>query len=73
MTDPGSPDFEPGVERVAAFDNDGTLGSDQPICAQLAFALATQLLAAATEGGWTVIDLAADWAEVFPAGSGAPG
>src|SRR5262245_14229807 len=39
VTDPGSADFvqEPG--RVAVFDNDGTLWTEQPAYAQLAFAL----------------------------------
>ncbi|MCE5215845.1 haloacid dehalogenase-like hydrolase, partial [bacterium] len=31
VTTPGSPDFVPSVERVAAFDNDGTLWSEQPV------------------------------------------
>jgi phosphoserine phosphatase len=35
----GSPDFVPGNERVAVFDNDGTLWAEQPIYFQLAFAL----------------------------------
>lgn len=35
----GSPDFVPLPERIAVFDNDGTLWSEQPIYVQLAFAL----------------------------------
>ena len=35
----GSPDFVPGDERIAVFDNDGTLWAEQPIYFQLAFAL----------------------------------
>jgi hypothetical protein len=35
----GSPDFVPPPERVAVFDNDGTLWSEQPMYVQLAFAL----------------------------------
>ena len=36
---PGSPDFVPASERIAAFDNDGTLWTEQPIYFQVAFAL----------------------------------
>jgi phosphoserine phosphatase len=35
----GSPDFVPVAERIAVFDNDGTLWSEQPVYFQLAFAL----------------------------------
>jgi hypothetical protein len=35
----GSPDFVPRAQRIAVFDNDGTLWSEQPLPAQLAFAL----------------------------------
>jgi phosphoglycolate phosphatase-like HAD superfamily hydrolase len=35
----GSPDFVPPPERIATFDNDGTLWVEQPIYIQLAFAL----------------------------------
>src|SRR5690606_37619707 len=39
VTNPASPDFVPEAERIAVFDNDGTLWSEQPVYAQLAFAL----------------------------------
>jgi hypothetical protein len=39
VTDPDSADFVPGPERVAVFDNDGTLWTEQPMYAQLGFAL----------------------------------
>jgi len=39
VTKPGSPDFVPPAERIATFDNDGTLWSEQPIYFQLAFAI----------------------------------
>jgi phosphoglycolate phosphatase-like HAD superfamily hydrolase len=39
VTRQGSPDFVQPAERIAAFDNDGTLWSEQPIYVQLAFAL----------------------------------
>jgi phosphoserine phosphatase len=35
----GSPDFVPEPERIAVFDNDGTLWVEQPMYTQLAFAL----------------------------------
>src|SRR5215510_6222060 len=35
----GSPDFVPVPERIATFDNDGTLWSEKPVPFQLAFAL----------------------------------
>ena len=39
VTQPGSPDFVPVPERIATFDNDGTLWSEQPLPVQLYFAL----------------------------------
>ena len=39
VTDPDGADFVPAVERIAVFDNDGTLWVEQPIYTQLAFAL----------------------------------
>jgi len=39
VTKEGSPDFVPVPERIAVFDNDGTLWSEQPIYIQLAFTL----------------------------------
>jgi phosphoserine phosphatase len=39
VTNPSSPDFVPVSERVAVFDNDGTLWSEQPMYFQLAFAV----------------------------------
>ena len=38
-TTPGSTDFVQTPERIAVFDNDGTLWGEQPIYFQLAFAL----------------------------------
>ncbi|MDH5255607.1 MAG: haloacid dehalogenase-like hydrolase [Gammaproteobacteria bacterium] len=38
-TDPRSRDFVPPAERIAVFDNDGTLWAEQPVYFQLAFAL----------------------------------
>lgn len=39
VTDPQGKDFVPENERVAVFDNDGTLWVEQPMYTQLAFAL----------------------------------
>ena len=38
-TTPGGKDFVPEPERIATFDNDGTLWAEQPLYFQLAFAL----------------------------------
>jgi phosphoserine phosphatase len=39
VTTPGSPDFVAPEERIAVFDNDGCLWSEQPMYFQLAFAI----------------------------------
>jgi phosphoserine phosphatase len=39
VTREGSPDFVPPSERIATFDNDGTLWIEQPIYVQFAYAL----------------------------------
>jgi phosphoglycolate phosphatase-like HAD superfamily hydrolase len=39
VTRAGGPDFVPPAQRVATFDNDGTLWAEQPMYFQLAFAL----------------------------------
>ena len=39
VTKEGSPDFVPVAERIAVFDNDGTLWAEQPMYFQLLFAL----------------------------------
>jgi hypothetical protein len=39
VTKRGSPDFVPEPERIATFDNDGTLWAEQPMYFQLIFAL----------------------------------
>ena len=39
VTKSGSPDFVPVSERIATFDNDGTLWCEQPVPVQLYFAL----------------------------------
>jgi hypothetical protein len=39
VTDPDSADFVPERDRIAVFDNDGTLWTEQPVYAQLMFAI----------------------------------
>ncbi|MGB9370205.1 MAG: HAD family hydrolase [Xanthobacteraceae bacterium] len=39
VTKQGSPDFVPPAQRIATFDNDGTLWAEQPLYFQLVFAL----------------------------------
>lgn len=39
VTTPGTSDFVPPAERIATFDNDGTLWTEQPFYFQLAFAV----------------------------------
>jgi len=39
VTKTGSPDFVPPAERIATFDNDGTLWAEQPLYSQLFFVL----------------------------------
>src|SRR5690242_3884236 len=39
VTKQGTPAFVPSSERIATFDNDGTLWSEQPLPVQLYFAL----------------------------------
>lgn len=39
VTSKGSSDFVPVPERIAVFDNDGTLWAEQPVYTQIAFAL----------------------------------
>ncbi|MBY4947988.1 haloacid dehalogenase-like hydrolase [Cupriavidus respiraculi] len=48
VTQPGSPNFVPPEERVAVFDNDGTLWSEQPMYFQFFFLL-DQVRAAAPQ------------------------
>jgi hypothetical protein len=52
VTDPASPDFVPSPERIAVFDNDGTLWSEQPVYFQLQFAIDRVRAAAAEHPEW---------------------
>ena len=39
VTEEGGPDYVRPADRIATFDNDGTLWSEQPMYVQLAFTL----------------------------------
>jgi hypothetical protein len=73
VTTPGSADFVPPAERIAVFDNDGTLWSEQPMYVQLAFALDRVKALAAEHPEWKDRDpfkavLAGDLAGIAAAG-----
>ena len=48
---PGSPDFVPPAERIAVFDNDGTLWCEKPMYIQMDFILRQMVARAASEPG----------------------
>ena len=52
VTREGSPDFVPPAERIATFDNDGTLWVEHPMYTQLAFALDRVKALAALHPEW---------------------
>ena len=52
MTTQGGPDFVPPAERIATFDNDGTLWIEQPMYVQLAFILDRVKALAPQNPGW---------------------
>jgi phosphoglycolate phosphatase-like HAD superfamily hydrolase len=52
-TNSGSKDFVPPPERIAVFDNDGTLWAEQPLYLQLAFALDRVKALAPQHPEWT--------------------
>jgi hypothetical protein len=52
VTKEGGPDFVPAPERIAVFDNDGTLWSEQPFYVQVAFALDRIRALSATHPEW---------------------
>ncbi len=53
VTKEGGPDFVPVPERVATFDNDGTLWAEQPIYFQFAFAIDRVAALAPEHPDWT--------------------
>jgi len=52
VTKPGTPDFVPAPQRIAAFDNDGTLWVEQPLYTQFEFAIDRVKLQAAAHPEW---------------------
>lgn len=52
VTGEGSPDFVPKAERIATFDNDGTLWSEQPMYFQFLFMLEQVKAAAPNHPEW---------------------
>lgn len=52
VSTPGSPDFVPPAERIACFDHDGCLWSEQPMYVQLRFALDRVKALAPQHPGW---------------------
>jgi len=52
VTKAGTPDFVPVPQRIATFDNDGTLWVEQPIYTQFAFAIDRVKLQAAAHPEW---------------------
>ncbi len=52
VTRVGGPDFVPPPERIATFDNDGTLWSEQPLYVQLSFTLDRVKALAAQHPEW---------------------
>lgn len=53
MTTERNPDFVTPAERIAVFDNDGTLWAEQPMYFQLAFALDRVRALATQHPEWT--------------------
>jgi len=67
LTDKGFPDYVLPAERVASFDNDGTLWSEKPVYFQLLFAIdRIKALHAANWRGWTVVDMKQDCIQNYP-------
>lgn len=52
VTTAGSPGFTPEAQRIAVFDNDGTLAVEQPMPAQVVFELACLSIAAPDHPEW---------------------
>jgi len=73
VTDPANKSYVPPAERIAVFDNDGTLWSEQPMYFQLAFALDRVKAMAPSHPEWKTLEpfksvLAGDMAGVAAAG-----
>src|SRR5262249_53744924 len=73
VTTQGGADFVPPAERIATFDNDGTLWSEQPIYFQFAFAIDRVKARAPQHPEWKTKEpfrslLAGDMAKVVASG-----
>ncbi|WP_431311002.1 hypothetical protein [Methylobacterium nigriterrae] len=62
VTREGQPGYLSPAERIAVFDNDGTLWAEQPAYFQAAFALDE-----AVRRGSVIVDMARDWKSIFAA------
>ena len=74
VTKEGSPDFVPAPERIATFDNDGTLWTEKPLPFQLLFAFDRVKALAPQHPEWATKEpfaslLKGDMAQVLAAGS----
>ena len=73
VTTPGGKDFVPEPERIATFDNDGTLWAEQPMYFQLFFTLERVKVLAPQHPEWQSTEpfksvLAGDMKGVMPSG-----
>ena len=68
VTTPGSPDFVPVPERIATFDNDGTLWCEQPMPVQFYFALDRMKALAPQHPEWKTKEPFASLLKVYPQG-----
>jgi hypothetical protein len=80
VTEPGSRDYVAPADRIAVFDNDGTLWGEQPAYVQLAFVIdrvkalaptypewqTQQPFNAAPQRGWIVVSMKDEWRTVHP-------
>ncbi|MBT8464903.1 MAG: haloacid dehalogenase-like hydrolase [Deltaproteobacteria bacterium] len=57
VTDPANPGYFPPEDRIAAFDNDGTLWVEQPLYPELAFAMDRLETLARAHPEWKSVDL----------------
>lgn len=73
VTKEGAPDFVPVGERIAVFDNDGTLWSEQPVYTQAAFVVDRVKALALEHPEWTMKEpfaslLKEDWRSITAMG-----
>ena len=56
VTDAASPDYVPSAERIAVFDNDGTLWAEKPLMPEVQFALARLQALAPKHPEWSTTE-----------------